>query len=322
MSSSLTQSKRCLMASLRWLALSIVFRYNRKNHSRKLLFVKKTLFIHDSSLNYRVPAIQALGTVLGPSRYANLDEDNPTLEGIARLVICAIPQAGLQALEWISNHSRDIYHIRSISLVEIAQEDEKDTWLLARDAWQEEMEIAQLSARIAPDDIENAVDFALALRKDDHLPTPGINPMDMLDSIENFLNAHNTCTLSTTFHGKAHATPIEYHYQRGKLFLISEGGEKFAGLLTNERVCVAIYDPFMDFSTLGGLQCSGKVKLPLPGTNEYMEAAGICSLSTENIASLPFVMNIIIINLQEAIFTWSGFSKMGLDIHQVFRFEE
>ncbi len=78
------------------------------------------------------------------------------------------------------------------------------------------------------------------------------------------LAARTTCALCTGHGDEVRATPIEYLLVEDRLYLLSEGGEKFAHLLANPRVSVAVYDPFVSMSSLFGLQLTGRAAL-VPG---------------------------------------------------------
>ena len=62
---------------------------------------------------------------------------------------------------------------------------------------------------------------------------------------------------------------IEYLVIDDRLYLLSEGGEKFAHLLANPRVSVAVYDPFVSMTSLFGLQLTGRAALVPAWSVEY-----------------------------------------------------
>jgi len=91
----------------------------------------------------------------------------------------------------------------------------------------------------------------------------------LLKAAEDFIAAHNTCALATGCGGFVRCTPIEYTYRDGRFWLLSEGGLKFRALAQNPAVCLAIFDPYGGFGTLGGMQVSGRARLVDPWSPDY-----------------------------------------------------
>lgn len=138
--------------------------------------------------------------------------------------------------------------------------------------------------------------------------------------VDEFLAAHNTCTLCTGAGGHVRATPIEYLYRDGELFLISEGGEKFAHLLVNPNVSVAVYDPYESMDKLAGLQLLGRVEIVSEAADDYRRALGWRGLDPEVLAALPFTLNLLRVHIERAEFLWSGFRELGYARRQMCEF--
>jgi uncharacterized protein YhbP (UPF0306 family) len=138
--------------------------------------------------------------------------------------------------------------------------------------------------------------------------------------LDDFLAAHNTCTLCTGAGEHVRATPIEYVYRDGELYLLSEGGEKFAHLMVNAHVSVAVYDPYRGMETLAGLQLQGRVELVAEGSESYISALHWRSLDATEVSTLPFTLNLLRVHIERAEFVWSGFKELGYDRHQVYDF--
>jgi pyridoxamine 5'-phosphate oxidase-like protein len=138
--------------------------------------------------------------------------------------------------------------------------------------------------------------------------------------IDDFLAAHDTCALCTGAGDHVRATPLEYLYRDGELYLLSEGGEKFAHLMVNPHVSVAVHDPFEGMDSLAGLQLMGRVDLVPEGSEDYLRALGWRGLEPEGVAALPFALNLLRVHLERAEFVWSGFKELGYARHQVYDF--
>jgi len=143
---------------------------------------------------------------------------------------------------------------------------------------------------------------------------------DLRAHIDDFLSRHATCTLCTGAGGHVRATPIEYGYQSGLLYLLSEGGEKFAHLLVNPHVSVAVYDPYQGMDKLAGLQLLGVAELVPDDSPERTEAFRLRGLDEVRLAALPFALNLIRVRVERAEFLWSGFVELGFDVRQTYLF--
>lgn len=143
---------------------------------------------------------------------------------------------------------------------------------------------------------------------------------DVLKAIEEFLLSHNTGVLATGWGTHVRATPIEYKYKDGHLYIFSEGGGKFANLYRNDQVSFSVCDPFSDFQHLAGLQLHGTARIIEPDEDEYEQAASIRSIPVARLRAMPVMLHIIDITLTTATFLWGGFTKQKKAPRQVYTF--
>lgn len=155
-------------------------------------------------------------------------------------------------------------------------------------------------------------------RKD--CPETVMDEKKLLHFSEEFLINHDTCSLSTGYGERVRATPIEYRYQNGFLYILSEGGEKFANILLNPHVSVAIFNEFQGMNQLRGMQITGIAELIETGSREYLDFLPLRNLKYEQILKLPVVLHLIRIRIRKMEFLWSGFQEMGVDIKQILSF--
>jgi menaquinone-dependent protoporphyrinogen IX oxidase len=167
--------------------------------------------------------------------------------------------------------------------------------------------------------LEEVIEYALELKniRDDMIPT--MPPAELIKAVESFLKSHNTCTLSTSYQERVRSTPIEYTYHQGNLYLISEGGEKFANLLLNSQVSVAVYEHYTTMNNLAGMQISGEASL-VENKDEYQDIISRKGLNPDMIRNLPFYMNIIKIKIKKIEFLYSEFAKEGYGPKQILKF--
>ena len=78
--------------------------------------------------------------------------------------------------------------------------------------------------------------------------------------ISDYLNKHNVLHLATCRDNEPRSTPLEYFNHGLTVYVLSEGGGKFANLKANQKVSFSIcdpYEPFEDYLGATGLQVWG-----------------------------------------------------------------
>ncbi len=165
---------------------------------------------------------------------------------------------------------------------------------------------------------EKFITLALEIKKiKDQSYRNVIEEKDIDKSIDDFIKNHNTCALATGYGETVRATPIEYTYVNGFIYLLSEGGEKFANLILNKNVSLCIYDEYKGMNELAGMQISGEAELIGIGNDEYISVIQRKGLDSNKISSMSISLNMIKITIKKIEFLWSEFAKMGYDIKQV-----
>ena len=139
-------------------------------------------------------------------------------------------------------------------------------------------------------------------------------------ALETFLTSHTTGVLATGQGRDIRTTPIEYMYLNKKIYLFSEGGQKFVNMYRDPHVSFSVCEPFSDFSRLAGLQLSGTVRIIAPQDEGYAAAAAAKGIAEERLQKMPVVLHVIEILPSEATFLWGKFSKMGKAVRQVYQF--
>lgn len=167
---------------------------------------------------------------------------------------------------------------------------------------------------------EEIIEFALEIKRARDILAKSIPSEELKPYVEDFLKKHNTCTLATAFGDRVRATPIEYSYHNGKLYMLSEGGEKFANILMNDRVSLAVYDDYQSMDRLSGMQITGRASIVDPTDQEYREVLRWEGQSPDRIAALPFAMNMIRIEMEKVEFLSAEFKKMGEEVRQILLF--
>lgn len=168
--------------------------------------------------------------------------------------------------------------------------------------------------------LEDLVNYALELKALKENLIPKYSTDELKDMMIEFLSNHNTCTLSTSYNERVRSTPIEYNYFNGHIYLLSEGGEKFANILLNNNVSLAVYEDYTTMNNLAGMQITGKASL-IENKEEYDQIIQNKGLNPEFIARMPVNMNILKIKIEKIEFLYSKFKKMGYEAKQTLNFD-
>jgi menaquinone-dependent protoporphyrinogen IX oxidase/nitroimidazol reductase NimA-like FMN-containing flavoprotein (pyridoxamine 5'-phosphate oxidase superfamily) len=166
---------------------------------------------------------------------------------------------------------------------------------------------------------EEVVDYSLKLKKLKEGLMPKMPPKELKQYIEDFLVAHNTCTLSTGFGTRVRSTPIEYTYKDGCMYILSEGGEKFANLMLNKNVSAAVYNDYTDMDQLAGMQITGEASI-IDDYEEYSYLLDLKGLNINTIKSLPVNLNLIKVTIKKVESLYWKYRKQGYTTKQTLIF--
>ncbi|WP_265582491.1 flavodoxin domain-containing protein [Methanofollis aquaemaris] len=167
-------------------------------------------------------------------------------------------------------------------------------------------------------DMKAVAAYALALRE--RLECIDLMPEKELRArADRFLRTHSECVLATG-HGRAvRATPVDYLYADGRIYIYSEGGAKFAYLVQNPRASVAIYDHHTSMEDVRGMQLTGGVEVLRPGEPGHEEALALRGLTADEIAAFPADLNVIRITPDETVYLDTSLKKEEYAVRQVLR---
>ena len=165
-------------------------------------------------------------------------------------------------------------------------------------------------------------DFAQAAGYWDQKDAAGVKmPREQLmQAMEAYIRANNTCALATGAGTFIRCTPIEYSYHDGAFWMFSEGGKKLLGLARNPNVCLAIYDKYNGFGTLHGMQVTGKAEMIEPFSEAYKAHAAHQKIPLEALRQLLHPMHLIRVQPERIDYLCSDFKKQGFDSRQAVEF--
>lgn len=169
---------------------------------------------------------------------------------------------------------------------------------------------------------EEVVEFGLEIKRARDTISPRMPVNELRRLIDAFLASHNTCTLATGYGSRVRATPLEYLYRNGAIYFLSEGGEKFANIMLNDRVSVAVYDPYESMRDVAGIQLTGRAGFVEAGSDEYSDVLRQRGISPSTISSLPVRLHMIKIVLERAELLCARLKSRGYEITQIYDFPE
>lgn len=314
--------------------------------------MQKTLLIYESKYGTTEKIVRYLSMVLGPGKYCRSSEFNDLYKDFDFIVIGSPVYSGKlepkiyefveNNLDWLKNKPVALfctclsYDDGNENLNDLAKTigkiiDKKPLGgILKQNILNEEDKEALhlFSEKIGFElkdidnfNLEEVLKYALELKsiKDELIPKAA--PSKVKETIEKFLTSHNTCTLSTSYKNRVRSTPLEYIYSNGFMYLLSEGGEKFANIPINKNVSVAVYEDYTGMNNLAGMQITGSAHIILDDRDEYEEVIKMEGLNIDFIKNLPVNMNIIKIEIKKIEFLYSKFKESDYEPKQIYFFE-
>ncbi len=312
----------------------------------------KTLVLYSSKYGTTRDAARIISLVTGPARYCSVDEFKPEYRDFDFIIIGSpLYQGKLEPklMEFV-NSNREWLKEKPISLFCTCLD--KNGGLDQLTELQESLEVRAVSlnaigGRLIIDELdetdhelikeflktvklpfedmdfydqEEVVKYALKLKSLKENLIVKLEDEDVKDAFEEFLKTHNTCTLATSHQNRVRSTPIEYNYLDGKIYLLSEGGEKFANLLFNSNVSVAVYDDYTGMNSLAGIQITGTATIVDEESEEYSDVLKIKGLNENAIRNMAVNMNMIKIVMEKVEFLNSKFKSDGGDPKQIYKY--
>lgn len=201
-----------------------------------------------------------------------------------------------------------------LQLAGLSKEDYDDLWL-----FDEKMDYPFMNADFS--DQEQIMKYAVEIRKLRNYVGKNMPVAELKGYIEQYLVSHNTCALATAAAARVRVTPLEYSYAEGCLYILSEGGEKFAQIMLNPDVSLCVYDDYSSMSKIGGIQLQGSAVIIKPDAPEYENVLVMKKMDGDSIRALPFSLYVLKIELIDADFLWHCFADMGWGVQQHYEFE-
>ena len=165
--------------------------------------------------------------------------------------------------------------------------------------------------------INEVIQLTLNIKNELEIKKAALKEEIIKDIITKFITNHNTCVISTSCDITPRATPIEYIYYKKTFYFISEGGIKFANILRNNNVSIAIFDNYSSMNKIGGLQITGKASFVEFASEEYYEIMTLKNINSSAINKLDIILNIIKVDIEKIEALNTDFKKYNGDSKQI-----
>ena len=311
--------------------------------------MKKTLVVYASRYGSSKEIAEAMGRILGPSAVIPASKFNETYRDFDNVVIGGgvYGEKIAPVLDDFVEYNKEWLQTKEVALfsVSMAKNDkylaslkkmlgncvvwyasfggildpevlnEEDTKALKRF-------FTMLGRRLTPKDVRDMTEVSARTKElrrlfaniDDEKNMP---EGDLTDAVEEFLKAHNTCALGTGSGENIRVTPLEYMYSSNALYILSEGGEKFANLMLNRKVSAAVFEPYTGFGKLASIQIAGNAELVPFDSNTYRRIVEMKNLDYDKLMAMPVRLTMIKINMKRCEFLYSEFEKQGYASKQI-----
>ena len=169
-------------------------------------------------------------------------------------------------------------------------------------------------------DMESVVRVGARFRSLKEKGSVSLEPSEVREHIERFLHRRKHCVLSTGYGDSVRGTSVSYFYNNGHIYIMCEGSGKFANIILNDNVCVALFAPPTSKSKVAGLQLTGRVSIWHPDSEEYRRIVKIKGSDYERLRSLPFILWALDVKVEKAEFWWADLAEQGFAPKQVYYF--
>lgn len=311
--------------------------------------MKRTLVLYESKYGFTKMLAEHISLILGPAKCLRLSELDDPQEDYGFIVICApvysekIDDCAVDSIvknaDWLK-HKKVIvlctclavnYKVQYLKpLLEILEDNIAFSATIAGELIMEKLSesdyklIKELSDNTTFEckdyklfDKEKFINLILYIKDMKDQPDRVMEERRLIQICQDFMKKHNTCTLATGYDSRVRATPIEYIFLDGFIYMLSDGGEKFVNILYNPNVSICIFNQYRNMNQLSNMQITGTAELISPDSEEYKSVLVLKRLNYEKVRMLPFSLNLLKVDIGKIELHWSDFKEMGYDAQQI-----
>lgn len=274
-----------------------------------------TLILYDGKMSSTERASRVLGCIIGNARLTEITEapsDISSYDGFCFIFNFYGALTAGKTKAYLFAH-KDILASKRLAFVGIGFSDQGfSKYVVGMEA---SVGSGEITAMFISDD-KQTVEAGYQIAKVMRAPIKAMGQQELLAAIGKYVTNHNTLALATASDGYVRCTPLEYIFANEAFYIITEGGFKFRGILQNDKVSAAIFDPYTDMSDITGLQIYGTSELIGRDTDEYRQILAMKNVTPEMLDTLPSALFLVKIKPLKYDFLNSEFKKQGFDSRQ------
>ena len=275
--------------------------------------MNNTLVIYGSEHESAKETAEILGFIIGNAKVTSVNDAPSDVDGYDNICLVFTYYGPLAAKDWVEKNVASV-SLKKLVVVGVKIQDkhffdhvhaiEKITGVdaIVRSTGMFDPEGASLLGE----------DLAAVLRA----PEKKMDDADLKVEIEKILKEHKTLALATASETYTRCTPLEYIYRKNKIYILTEGGMKFRGLLVNKNVSFAIYKESDSMDDLEGLQVQGEARLVDFMNEEYENVLEFKGIDPEKIKAMPNEMHLICIEPTKCDVLCTAFKEKGFSVKQ------
>jgi hypothetical protein len=280
----------------------------------------RTIIVHDIDSAPALSAIQKMALILGPAKACRTADFKADFkEAYSSYVFMAEAAGrGLANIRNLVGTNAEWLKAKPVAFVGFAPESaplDRELRGIAALLGSDPLVVTVPSGANGPA-TRQVVDTGMRIRAYRSLTYRTLPREELRKRIEAILNSELYLILCTADGGCVRGTTIGYHYRDGFVYAFCEGSEKYANILLNPNVSLALYT----MPEKAGLQISGTASICYPGTPEYEDMCRLLKRDVKRYLNLPFQLNGLVIKLHKAEYYLAKLKDEGFHTKQVFNF--
>jgi hypothetical protein len=273
----------------------------------------RTLIIFETSRDLNMAAIRKMALILGPCKTCGpLTFSAPMSEAYDAFVVGGdLDEKGLSGglsdflkanREWLRKKPAMLFGLTADPARDRAGLEKAGGEIKAAGCW------LVASGENGPA-LPELVEAAMQMRAAKNLHVRTMPREELKKRVEAILQSEPYLVLCTGAGTQVRGTTIGYRYLDGVVYAFCEGSEKYANLLLNPNVCLAVWT----MPEKEGLQVSGTAEIVYPGTEAYRQYCLKLGRDYNRYNNLPFQLNLVVIRLHKAEYYLAALKDEGYE---------
>ena len=289
--------------------------------------MNRTLVVYAHDRSFAADLARVAGMILGPSRVTDQGSLRAPDRAAAFVVIVDDEGPDMPFATAFTAGNEAWLRLARVALVSVHAPSDAAVLLISRclgapDVLRTVVPPAEQHSpsRVGRDSMEDTAAQILALDRARKSLAPAMPREDLLGAVEDYLDAHQTCVLAVASRGEVRAVPIEYSYENGHVYMITEGGEKLGHVLASPSVALTIFEPDQAWEALSGVLLTGRGRVHAPGSEEHARLMARGGLTPAQLDGLPAQLFVLDVTLHEAELVDARLREKGYPMRQTLVF--